>query len=81
MARRISSGSVLLFHGNAPHTDAGARRNDRDRLIRKRPNDFGHPIARITGVVLDPLVQDSGEARSHSSDRSTLPETANHGQP
>ena len=77
----LQAGSVLFFYRNAPETDAGARGNDCDRLLGKVANDIGHPVARITGVVLDPLTQDSGQAGSDSGDRGIPPKTANDQQP
>jgi len=73
----LQAGSVLLFH----ETDASACRNDRDRLVGELANDIGHPVARISGIVLYPLAQDFGQARSHSGDRGIPPETADHAQP
>ena len=77
----LQAESVLLLDRKAPETDARACRNNLDRLVGEFANDIGHQVVRITGVVLDPLPQDSGQTEIHSGDRGVTPETTDHGQP
>ena len=69
--------AVLLFH----HADAGAGRDDRDRLLRQQVVDVGQPVRRIARVVRDPLAQDVREPRRDAVGRGAGLEAADDAQP
>ena len=73
----LQAAPVLLLHLR----DAGAGGDHVDHLLGKHPDDVRHPVGGIPGIVLHPLPQNSGEARSHSGDRSSRPQAADHAQP
>ena len=49
--------------------------------LRQRLDDVGHPVRRIAGVVLHPLVQDAGQPRTHAVGRRARAQPADHAQP
>ena len=57
--QQLQAAGVLLFH----HADAGAGRDDRDRLLRQQVVDVGQPVRRPARVTRDPLAQDVREPR------------------
>ncbi len=68
----LEAASVLLLHD----ANAGAGRHDRDDLLGQRLDDSGHPVRRISGLVLHPLVEDAGEPRAHAVHRRARTQTA-----
>ena len=58
----LEAATVFFFHDG----DAGSGGNDVDDLLGQQANYVGHPVRRIAGIVLHPLAEDAGEARSHS---------------
>ena len=73
----LKAAPVLFLH----HGDAGACGDDVDHLLGKRSDHVRHPVGWIPGIMLHPLPQHSGEARSHSGNRSSRPQAADHAQP
>ena len=73
----LQAAAVLLFHD----ADAGAGRHDRDDLLGQRLDDRRHPVRRVAGVVLHPLVEDAGQARTHAVGRRARAQPADHAQP
>ena len=73
----LQAAAVLFFHLR----DARARRHHINHLLGKIADHVGHPVGGIAGIVLQPLPQHSGETRSHSGNRSSRPQAANHAQP
>ena len=69
--------AVLLAHD----ADAGAGRDDRDRLLRQILDHAGHPVGRVAGIVLQPLAQDAGQPRAHAVGRRVRLQPADHAQP
>ena len=82
MASRIRRlGPYWSFIDRPVETDARAGRNHSNRLVRELAHDVRHPVGRVTGLVLDPAAQDSGQAWSHAGDRGIVAETADREQP
>ena len=50
-------------------------------LLGQRLDDVGHPVRRVAGVVLHPLVEDAGEPRAHAVGRRARAQPADHAQP
>jgi hypothetical protein len=75
--QHLQTAAVLFFH----HTDAGAGGNNSDRLLGQHADHIGHPVGRVSGLVLHPLAQDAGEARRHALGRGARPQSPNHAQP
>ena len=75
--QNLQAAPVLLLHD----ADAGAGGHDRDHLLGQRLDDVGHPVRRVAGVVLHPLVEDAGEPRAHAVGRRARTQPADHAQP
>ena len=73
----LQAAAVLLFHD----ADARAGRHHGDHLLRQRADDVGHPVRRVAGLVLHPLVQDAGEPRAHAVGRRARTQPSDHAQP
>ena len=61
--------------------DARACRHHGDDLARQSPNDARHPVRRVAGVVLYPLVEDPGEPRPQAVGRRPGAQPADGAQP
>ncbi len=75
--QNLQAASVLLLHD----ADAGAGRHDGDDLLGQSLDDVGHPVRRVAGVVLHPLVEDAGQPRAHAVGRRARTQPADHAQP
>ena len=73
----LQTATVLFFH----HGNACPGRHDVDELFGKSVNYVRHPVGRITGIGLHPLPQDRSQPRSHSGNRSTGAQAADHTKP
>ena len=73
----LQAAPVLFLHLG----DAGAGGDNIDHLLGKHSDHVRHPVGGISGIILHPLPQHSGEARSHSVNRSSRPQAADHAQP
>ena len=75
--QNLQAASVLLSHD----ADTGASRHDRHDLVRQRLDDGRHPVRRVSGVVLNPLMENAGQPRPHAVDRCARPQPADDAQP
>ena len=73
----LKAATVSFFHDG----DAGSRGNDVDDLLGQQIHDVGRPVWGIAGLVLHPLAEDAGEARSDSGGGSSGAETADDAKP
>ena len=75
--QQLQAAGVLLFHD----PDAGAGRDDRDRLLRQQVLDVRQPVRRPARVTRDPLAQDVGEPWRDAVSRGAGLEAADDAQP
>ncbi len=73
----LEAAAVLLLHD----ADAGARGHDSNDLSRQILDDVRHPVRRVSRVVLQPLMKDSGEPRAQAVCRRARAKAPDHAQP